>query len=161
LSQSSNRKPTIGGSASLLRLLIPSWRFFDRLEQVPKLHYRTRAEGNVASDWKLLYLQDKRTPISLLYNPTGNLNLAFHGLIDRAVSDINSSADLRDFSSSVSYLLVERMVRYLLLKDKPAAAADYFQFKISILSVQSAQSLIPIDDMLVSSELRLDTMELT
>jgi hypothetical protein len=160
LSQSSNQKPTNGRRASLLRVLIPSWRFFDRLEQVPKLHYRVRREGEVATDWKMFCLEDERTALSLFLNPTGNLNLAFHGLIERAVSDINSSADLQAFSASISYQLVERMVRYLLLTDKLAAPSDYFQFKISILTVQSAQSMDTIDDMLISSEQRLESAEL-
>jgi hypothetical protein len=66
----------------LLRLLFPSWAFFDTVAAVPTLEVRV-LDGDRWSDW-LGVLQAPPRPLrSLLYNPEGTLHLALQQVVDR------------------------------------------------------------------------------
>jgi hypothetical protein len=156
---------------SLFRALFPSWRFFDRLEHVPKIYVRVRvslAEENEKSsdawsEWRPLFKRWSRSLVNLYYNPQGNLEFAYHSLTEQLISDLNEFADTAagsDFSTTVSCRLAERMVRSVLLQNQDDffvadGGADVgigrgaeFQFKISVIDILTQQ---PIDDILVSA----------
>lgn len=140
---------------SLFRALFPSWRFFDRLEHVPKIFVRMHSGDGNWSEWTPLFQRWSRSVVNLFFNPQGNLEFAFHSLTEQLISDLNE-ADLtkkkeQDFSETVSCRLAERMVR-LMVTERFSSQVDQgakseFQFKISVIETTSQQA---IGDVLLS-----------
>jgi len=143
-----NRRTVGGRRLSLMRALFPSWRFFDRLEQVPKVFFRSRLHGGDFGPWTALFLPSPRPLRSLILNPQGNLEFAYHSLVELAVSDLNESRDAAEFSESVSMKLLVRMVRSVLTEKHRLPASSEFQFKISIIDTRTRE---PSGDLLESA----------
>ncbi|MBX2988345.1 MAG: hypothetical protein KF802_10660 [Bdellovibrionaceae bacterium] len=120
-------------AASLLRVLLPSWRFFERAGQVPQLAYRLLPSDPAPGAWIPCPAPVSRSWRHLVLNPRGNRNLAFHGLVERLMMDLNEWEDdrLNEFSSSVSYALVTEMVKFHLRRDS-GLKEGRFQFKIFV-----------------------------
>ena len=76
--------------------------------------------------WEPLLPPVRRRPTQLLYNPEGNLALAFASLLQQLVSDA-SDHESGDFADSVSYRLVHELAHRQL---GPRASACY-QWKVS------------------------------
>lgn len=147
----------------LLRAFIPTWRFFDRIEHTPQLFTRWRPHSpqdsnNSYGPWQELSLTSPRPVRAILFNPIGNLEFAYHSLLERALSDLedwpaDKPADA--FAATVSYRLVTRLVAQLLTSQQsPRLEASptsqlCFQFKITVLHAG-----IPTfsEDLLISQE---------
>lgn len=112
----------------LLRVLFPSWRFFDSLSVVPVLSYRLRGANHPGDAWHAVLSSHRRTAGEWFWNPTGNWLLACHGAVERLVDDVNELPvdGLATLRESVSYRVVEGLVRQA--SCDPLAE---FQFKIS------------------------------
>jgi hypothetical protein len=67
----------------LLRLLFPSWAFFDRVTEVPRLQARVTAHDGTLGPWHDLLQAPPRTWRSVLYHPEGTTHLALHSAVDR------------------------------------------------------------------------------
>ncbi len=132
---------------SLLRPLIPSWRFFDRVEQTTRLHFRLVSSSNSKPEWQTLRPPPAGYASRLFFNPRGNLALGCQSLVDRLVEDINQSEKSSDITSSASYRLVENIVRVNL---REQGLLGPFQFKISVVDAKTKRE---IADSLVSSEI--------
>lgn len=95
---------------ALLRVLIPSWRFFDDVGHVSKLFYQT----NLATQWQPCFQPLPRHWYQLLLNPQTNLRMALNSLVERLVSEISESTEANkdQIPQSVSYQLVKNLVRH-------------------------------------------------
>jgi len=118
----------------LLRILFPSWKFFEAITPFPKIFYRISHNGTHYSEWLSLPPSEPiRNIKNLIYNPEGNLYLAYQGQIEQLLNDIT------ELSSSNSTALIESLTSYkivysyikeqILLRHK----GKYFQFKIGAL----------------------------
>lgn len=141
-----DREPLKFRRLLLIRALFPTWRFFDRLEQVPKAFVRVRSGQGEFGAWNALRSPRRRGWTSLFLNPDGNLEFAFNSLTELLVAEANESADPEDTGDSVSCQLMVRAVR-----DRLACGllpgGDEFQFKISILDARTRNW---IGDLLIS-----------
>jgi hypothetical protein len=117
---------------ALFRSLVPSWRFFDRIEPVPALHYRFATAGDSWSEWQDALTAPSRTPASLLSNAAGNLHLACQSLIEHLVADVEEAAELgRSHDELVSYRLVCALVEQRVRSAQPACPRLRYQFRLA------------------------------
>lgn len=119
---------------NLLRVLFPSWRFFDTIQPIPKIHYRLSEEGSTFSEW--LPLPNSRSPRNLkhlFHNPDENLAIAVQTQIEQLLNDIadSVSAESREIESLSSYKIVSAYVRTQILKHHPIGYRAY-QFRIGV-----------------------------
>ncbi len=125
---------------ALVRVLLPSWRFFDDVQVAPLLLVRTTTGDASLGDWHPLLSPPRRGwPLSLVWNPAGNLHLAEHVLIERLLSDAADWDDTRgdDVGGLVSYELVVNLVRTKL--PFASGAPTRFQFKLVEVGDDGAQ----------------------
>lgn len=125
-----------------LRLFIPSWRFFDQIGTISKLYYRVNL-GDGYMPWRICLEKPKRHVFNLLLNPNGNFYLPCLALVDRLVSEEVTS----NIQNTISYRLVENLVRHTILDQNLKAKS--FQFKVQIASENQ------VEDFLISEEVKL------
>lgn len=140
---------------ALVRVLFPSWRFFDDVQVAPLLLVR-RATGEAEfGEWMpLLAPPARRWPLSLAWNPAGNVHLAEHVLLERLLADVAewTEGSGQDVDDLVSYALVVNLVRVHLA----ASSRDVgrFQFKLVEAGDGRAAGATPASDLLISREHR-------
>lgn len=111
----------------LLRILIPSWRFFDRLGRVPELLYRVKNNGEWGN-WGTCFERPQRKLWHLFSNPHGNMYLAYRSLVDRLIDDSQKTQDLE---KEISFQLIKNLVHQTILKNKTSKTTHY-AFKIKV-----------------------------
>ncbi len=134
-----------------LRALLPSWRFFDDIGDMPVLWVRVQREGDAEDfgPWRPCLPTPKRTWSMLLWNPNGNLRLAYDSLLMHLMTDIDEhERGSTPLSERVSYQLTEHLVAFQLRQDPSAATVVRYQFKIT--SVAAGAALSSGDDVIVS-----------
>lgn len=124
------RREVRAPSLALFRVLFPSWRFFESIAPAPNLSYRVAHAGEDFGGWRDALPPVERTPLSLLLNARGNLQLAAQSLVERLFEDLDSisAAEAHD---NVSYQLVRCLVQSRL----PGAAAEAgrrYQFRLTL-----------------------------
>lgn len=131
---------------SLFRVLLPSWRFFEDLGPVPKLYCRVRSPQSEFSSWSLLLEPKARHFSQIFFNPSGNLRLACHSLVEQTFLDINDqSAESADhFSETVSYQLLQNLVEFQILKGRqyPDKVLYQFQIQVTLPNGETYQALL-------------------
>jgi hypothetical protein len=142
----------------ILRVLLPSWRFFDDVSGSPTLLIRCGATGGELGPWQTLSLagpsslahrgsRSEHKAGSVFLRARGNLALAHHTLLEHLLSDVAELDERLDPDAAadaipqlVSYRLVMRLARARLDADRsplarePEAAAPRrrFQFKLTV-----------------------------
>jgi hypothetical protein len=119
-----------------LRVLLPSWRFFDDAMDSLTLWVRCAAPGAELGPWRTTWHHASRGAGALFVNPHGNLALAHHSLLERLLSDV---ADLDDrLETSAAATAVEQLVSYRLVTRLAVtllpAEAVRFQYKLTLVS---------------------------
>jgi hypothetical protein len=127
---------------SLIRILFPSWNFFNRFGFTTRLYFRTNyllelspqlqpndLESKVKfGPWMPAIANPKRGWSSFFLNPDGNACLAVYSILERFVIEINESkpgSDASgDISQSVSYQLIESFIRMNLSMTITATKCD-------------------------------------
>jgi hypothetical protein len=115
-----------------IRVLFPSWRFFEDLQWVPRLWFR-EVQGDRVGEWQACYPPEPRSVFNLFLNPRGNLRLAAQTLVEQMASDAMDLPPGREssFSSSVSYRLVLRLVQYRIRELGIPASDTDIQFRVT------------------------------
>jgi hypothetical protein len=85
------------------RILVPSWRFFDRVGIHPQLFVRTQG------DWVLAVTQPRLRWYSLFFNPQYNYYHACNNLLERLILELVENVD--NIETLVSYQLVKNLAR--------------------------------------------------
>jgi hypothetical protein len=117
-------------AVALLRVLVPSWRFFDDLQVTPRLAVRV-AHGDGYGPWTILLDAPPRRLVHVLWNPRGNLVLAQHALLERLQMEAGEvTGDPETLRTTVSYELVLNLVRGAIAADARLAGAARCQFKL-------------------------------
>ncbi len=117
-----------GRAIYLFRAFFPSWRFYEDICEMPMLYYRTLEP---AGDWKLAWQKPLRSWSTIFVNPQVNYLFACQGLLNQVENDVNELGEgaHEEFSNSVSYRLLENLVRYSMRAEGDGAATRY-QFKL-------------------------------
>lgn len=128
----------------LLRIFIPSWRFFDELGQIATLSHRTRpAEHTEFGPWEKSITKPTQAPAAFLFNPSGNLYLATQALVGQLMVDIQNLKGEPDPSlleNLCSFLLVQKYIEQQVRKNNPQQSAHHYQFKISVIDPNQPQN---------------------
>jgi len=124
--------------------LFPSWKFFDESTDTPVLLYKYVEE----SEWKIAMPVPARRWFNFLWNPSGNLYLAYHSHMQQLMGDLTHFDDnkLHEFHEHISYQITENF-----LKQKNLTRP--FHFKISAIEKTPAGFII-LEDIILSQEIR-------
>ncbi len=128
---------------SLLRVLIPSWKFFDQPGSISELFFQTSQDGRNWSAWtKPLAPPIRRDLAHLLLNSWGNAWLAEGSLVEKLCFEFFESQkqSLNELRGTPAYKLVENWIRVEMRNQK--IEAKYFLFKIEITEASPASSSI-------------------
>jgi hypothetical protein len=118
-------------SLALLRCLLPSWRFFEELEPVPALHYRSAPHGDDWGSWHEALTVPKRTATSLWLNAAGNLNFACQSLVEHLLAELEDAAELGEAEHDlISYRLICALIEVRLREARESPALSY-QFRLA------------------------------
>ena len=110
----------------LIRVLIPSWRFFDGTVDAAVLYHRTSDDGVSFLEWQqTLPKPQTRTWIRLFLNAHENYLLAAHALMEHLKNDLEDQVD-----PSVSIELIQNLVRL------QAPNTKHYQFKLVSQSIE-------------------------
>ena len=133
----------------LLRVLFPSWRFFESIGVVPRLYVRASTVAGEWGDWTPALRPPSRGLWNLVLNPRGNLHFARQSAVEHLVSEAEgeieaAGPDATAWTSTVaariqdrpSYLIVqsiaEECVRFRGEHGaEPQHLISAFQFKIA------------------------------
>lgn len=77
----------------LLRLLFPSWAFFDAVHEIPCLEIRRRTAHDADAMWEPALVAPPRRWYSILWNARGNAHLAMQGIVDRFAVELEHGQD--------------------------------------------------------------------
>lgn len=116
-------KPLPGRAAGLLRVLVPSWRFFEDICEQPSLYIRTGVSPTQMGPWRECLPVASPQVLELVSNPDGNLALACKGVLEQLLAD-SALMNAEQLHHSVSYRLTRQLVIYF---QRPQG---YFQFKL-------------------------------
>lgn len=109
----------------LIRVLIPSWRFFDGTVDAPVLSHRISQDGQSFSEWITTIPKPARRSFSNLFlNPNENQLFAAHALIEYLKNDLTDGVD-----ASISIELVKNLVIHY------AQPGHHFQFRLTCEAV--------------------------
>lgn len=111
----------------LIRIFIPSWRFFGAAGTPLRLEYRRRLEGGAAAEWQRAIHPPANEFSRIVFNPKGNLYLASISIVERFISEIQSRHEAPALHS-----LVENIVRRTAREN--SLRPNALQFRISALS---------------------------
>lgn len=114
---------------SLVRVLVPSWRFFDDLQVTPTLLVRVARDGEAFGEWAPVLSPPRRSILHLVWNPEGNLLLAQQSLLERLLMDVGEwdERGATGPETLVSYQLVLNLVRAALAADGVRGATCQFK----------------------------------
>ena len=111
----------------LLRLLFPSWAFFDSVGDVPRLQARVTLHDGVFGPWRDVLHAPPRTWRSVLYHPEGTAHLALQSAVDRlAVECAQGEPD--STSCALVAAIAEREVHAWCAVD--GHQADHWQWRV-------------------------------
>ncbi len=120
---------TLNGRAwLLLRCLLPSWRFFEHLGDVPLLSYRVAGRESEFGAWLPALPPAERRLTSLWLDAQGNLRLACQSLVEQFVAELEEGGE-GDASELISYQLIQNLVAWR-LRTHTLPAAGY-QFRLT------------------------------
>lgn len=106
LSLRQSRRPLRGRTWSLLRSLLPSWRFFEDVEPGPELFFCVVKDGRDGA-WQPALVPPTRR--GLFFNAEGNSYLARQSLVEQLLSELDGVA-VDAAPRLTSYQLVQRIV---------------------------------------------------
>jgi len=131
---------------NFLRIFVPSWRFFDRLGRVPEVLFRGKSLDSESKKWQPLLIKPKRKFYNLLFNPAGNLYLAYMSLIEKVLDDSQSQS--KKFEDTVSFKLLKNLVREKVLESSP----DYTHYDFKIIVKEFDDSEVKEVEVFVTPE---------
>jgi hypothetical protein len=121
----------------LLRVLVPSWRFFEAEDARFLLEARTWREGEAPSEFRPAVPAAARGRWSWLFAPEHNLRLFCHDLIERFVFDLAERGPLAESEAEklASYPRVLEIVRWFLRERGPGV-----RFQVRLISMREDES---------------------
>ena len=126
--------------AHIFKLFLPSWNFFNDYSATPRLETQLICDGHELK-WQPLYANHStRSLWRVFFNPHGNAELLEKTFIDRAVEELDSTAQsLKQFQGGDSYKVLLNIVRRQLIHP---AANDAFQFRLTMTNPGAADEIL-------------------
>jgi hypothetical protein len=114
---------------ALLRVLLPSYRFFDDVFEAPTLRVRA-GDAPGAGELMSALVAPARRARQLIWNPEGNLHLAHVSLLERLVNDLADAGPLthEEARALPAHRMVERLAEER--ADAPGLAGAWLQFEL-------------------------------
>ena len=113
--------------AHLMRVLVPSWRFFDGKIEAPVLHYRLSQDQQNFTEWKLAIPKTgERSWKNIFLNTRENFLFARHALLEHLQDDLKYAED-----PMISLELTKNLVEFEIRHRQVFSEVRYFQFKLS------------------------------
>lgn len=119
-----------------MRVLIPSWKFFDEAGHAASLRYRIGSSPQAWGDWQMPPSPEPdRGWKRLFLNARQNLHLAQGSLLERLLFEfsLSSHSNLSALQNETSYRLVKNWVKFEIQSQISAMTLDapaHFQFEI-------------------------------
>lgn len=116
----------------LFRAFFPSWRFFEDLGDAPNVFFRLHSENNEPGEWQPCLEKIPRRWFHLFFNPDGNRLLACSSAVQLLLADIEEAdeTDPGALETTVSYRVIQDLVRYRIRQMMPETPSVLFQFKV-------------------------------
>lgn len=115
------------------RGFFPSWRFFDKYGQVPRLFYQEASEESSLEQapWCELLPQGQLSTLSLVYNPEHNLKLFIDTLLRQLLLELQSveTTQVSSITQTTSYQVLRKTVEQKLTE---SSARQFYRFKVSV-----------------------------
>ena len=126
-----------------LRVLLPAWRFFDAMGPALTLHYRTAAADTALGAYRPLPLRAPRRPWSIVLNPAGNMQLAYHTILEQLVNEASElvSDESCEVEQLVPYALTLNLVRAHLPAEARHAGGSV-QFKLTLTEAHASEDVL-------------------
>ena len=114
-----SEKHRLFNTLQLFRPLFPSWRFFEDVTEIPIMFYRAAPAGGEFGEWQPVLKVLKRRWSNLFINPSGNLNLAAHSLLQQLEIELGEvpPEQAESFETSVAFELAKNLACYSALED--------------------------------------------
>lgn len=125
--------------ATLLRLFVPSWRFFDETTSGIRLRVRVITPASGAGPWIEVLTPPSRRVWHAVWNPEGNRTLAAYSLLERLLLD---AADEDQRSLRTSLALVTELARGEATRLGLVAAGDTLEFAIVDAAPDAPEELV-------------------
>lgn len=118
-----------GSALTLLRSLLPSWRFFEEIVAVPVLNHRLIDAAGALGPWQQTLSPPRRHPGMWGLHAAGNLYLAYQSLVEQLAEELEDPAEGGELSRTVSYQLVQALVRRQLASQGASTGVpSHYQF---------------------------------
>ena len=105
------RRELRSGSLTLLRCLLPAWRFFEEIaHDVPQLSHRSIGPSGDEGPWVQTLQPPRRHAGMWGLHAAGNLFLAYQSLVEQLASELFDDTQHSDPTQSVSYQLVQALI---------------------------------------------------
>jgi hypothetical protein len=129
------RIPVRSRLAVPLRMLLPSWRFFEAEDVEYLLELRVRTPRGEAPTFVPAIPAAERGARALLFSPQHNLRLACHDLVERWVDELSElgAVEHERVEALPSYALVKHAVAYF-LRSHPAQLEGGLQMQLRLSS---------------------------
>lgn len=116
----------------LLRVLFPSWRFFEQVSELPVLELRWGEAADALCPWQPALRRPRFSCGAFVLNPAGNLFLAEQSLLEQLQNDLGdvSPGAESEFEQSVSFRLCRSLAEHRLSDVAQGSAAALFQFRL-------------------------------
>ncbi len=126
----------------LLRILFPSWRFFEGLTPIPKAQYKLKFKNNTESVWiNLDFHFNTKFNIfkNLIHNPIGNLATTYQVQIEQFLNDLaeNSLNDEFYIEKLASFKIINSFILNYIIIHHPADEVLFYDFKIGVYEFNS------------------------
>lgn len=118
-----------GSTLTLFRCVLPSWRFFEEIAAVPTLSHRVIDAHGAPGPWQQTLVAPRRHAGMWGLHAAGNLYLAYQSLVEQLATELEEPAEFSELSRSVSYQLVQALVRQQLDSQGQGKSGQY-QFRL-------------------------------
>ena len=125
---------------NLLKILIPSWRFFDRAGDLSQLYFKAHTGNGNYGFWQEVLIPPKRHLGNFVLNPQGNLYLASQALVERLVQEISEDDQGVMTPEFIEHQSAFKLVKNLVevsLKERNSSF-QRFQFMIKVIPASGA-----------------------
>lgn len=118
----------------LLKLFLPTWKFFDHVGLVPVVYFRMGDQEGHLSQWRKVIEVPERQWMNFILNPKGNWISHQHTALHQLLND-NLKFEVDDLEKSNSFQFIKSLVEQKLISSEDKK--NFYQFKVAGVSTQN------------------------
>lgn len=134
-----------GNLRLVLKLLLPSWNFFNDFDEVTQLEFCVSRDGAAESAWQPLHpMHSTRSWWRAVFNPEGNLELLEKSLLDRVATALRESpvSPQANFEQSEAGVMLARIVRGRLRESQSRPEGMTFRLRLVWVAATAARETL-------------------